>query len=133
MNNLIEKISNIDFAEWQKWAKLNAALQQKKNAFMVATGDDPEKDSNDTKPLKKDADYYVCDTCGVSTFGSNKRTAAELKKSSIDKFGVALCPKCGQAKLDEVMKEELAKIEAEQAAESAENAESEAKNGKVDG
>ena len=101
------------------------------NTFMVATGDDPEKDSNDTKPLKKDADYYVCDTCGVSTFGTNKRTAAELKKSSIDKFGMSLCPKCAQAKLDEVTKAELAKIEAEQTAESAENAESEAKNGKI--
>ena len=66
------------------------------NTCMVATGDDPEKD--DTRPLKKDEDYYVCEICSVSEFGDNKRTAKEKKAACVKKYGQSLCTNCAKEK-----------------------------------
>ena len=80
------------------------------NNFMVATGDDPEK--NDTRPLKRDEDYYVCENCSVSEFGDEKRTAKQKKAACVKKFGQALCPNCAKEKEAELKaKAEQAKFE----------------------
>ena len=74
--------------------------------------DEKELQKNDTRPLKKDEDYYVCENCSVSEFGDDKRTAKQKKAACVKKFGQALCTNCAKEKEAELKaKAEQAKVE----------------------
>lgn len=71
-----------------------------------------ENQKDDTRPLKRDEDYYVCEECSVSEFGDDKRTAKQKKAACVKKFGQALCPRCAKEKETELKaKAEQAKFE----------------------
>lgn len=52
------------------------------------------------EPVEKREDSiqggYACEVCGTITYGTNKRTADELKEASITKYGQPLCRDCAE-------------------------------------